>query len=39
MASIKCSVTAHQLARARCFLDQSIQGRHGIQRLGPDSGG
>src|SRR5271165_181945 len=27
------------VARARCFLDQSIQGRHRIQRPGPDSGG
>ena len=27
-----------QLARASCFLHQSIQGRHRIQRPGPDSG-
>src|ERR1700680_2528523 len=26
-----------QLARASCFLDQSIQARHRIQRSGPDS--
>jgi hypothetical protein len=27
---------AHQLARASCFLDQSIQARYRIQRSGPD---
>ena len=29
---------AHQLARASCFFDQSIQARYRIQRSGPDPG-